>query len=141
MSEERDSRERLAGFALLGLATAAVVGVVIAYLSRPPQMGPDEEVFHTVDALFTAVTARNEKQLGQCEQRLRGYRDAGKLPAAAADSLDGFIRQARSGGWQSAAERLYRFMLAQRRDGAEANPRTPSYPPPKGKASLAKRKG
>ena len=52
-------------------------------------MGADEEVFTTVDALFTAVTAHDEKLLGDCEQRLHAYRDAGKLPGDAADYLDG----------------------------------------------------
>ena len=37
--------------------------------------------FKTVDALFTAVTAREEKLLRECEQRLHVLKDAGKLPA------------------------------------------------------------
>jgi hypothetical protein len=137
--EERGSRERVAWFSLLGLTAAVAVVSLFVYFNRPPQMGPDEEVFTTVDALFTAVTGQNEKQLAQCEQRLRGYRDAGKLPAAAADALDGIIRQARSGSWRPAAERLYRFMLAQRREGAEASS-PPDRHRPNGKASPAKKK-
>jgi hypothetical protein len=99
------------------VAAVAVVALVLAFRS-PPQMGADREVFDTVDALFTAVTARDEKRLGECEARLRGYREAGKLPADAADELDGVIRKARSGSWQTAAERLYDFMRGQRREGA-----------------------
>jgi hypothetical protein len=104
------------------LVAAAVAGpVVLVWLfiwwSRPPQMGADEEVSRTVDALFTAVTARDEKLLGQCEQRLRAARDAGTLPTGAADYLDGIIRKARAGRWESAAGRLYEFMRAQRREG------------------------
>src|SRR5262245_5205628 len=99
---------------------AAVAAVVLyAFLTRPPQMGASEEVFHTVDALYTAVRNHDERRLGECEQRLKGYLDEGKLPPAASRSLDGIIRQARSGSWQPAAEGLYRFMLAQRREGAE----------------------
>ena len=94
-------------------------------------MGPDAEVFETVDALYTAVRNRDEARLTQCEARLAGYRAAGKLPKAAADRLDGVIAKARAGDWQPAAERLYDFMLAQRRDGAEA-PAKPAHPP-KGK--------
>jgi hypothetical protein len=79
-------------------------------------MGSDEEVFKTVDALFTAVTARDEKLLGQCEQRLHALANAGKLPADASSYLDAVIRKARGGGWESAAKKLYSFIRAQRRE-------------------------
>jgi len=85
-------------------------------------MGADEEVFTTVDALFTAVTARDENLLRQCEQRLHASRDVGKLPADASNYLDGVIRKAKAGSWESAAERLYDFMTAQRREGARGTP-------------------
>jgi hypothetical protein len=137
IKEEKEAghRERVAGYALLGLGAAAALAVLYGYLTRPPQMGPSEEVFHTVDALYTAVRNQDEKRLGECERRLGGYRDAGKLPPAAAGALDAIIRRARAGSWQSAAERLYHFMLAQRREGAEAN-----HPPAKGKAPPARTK-
>jgi hypothetical protein len=80
-------------------------------------MGPDEEVFASVDALFTALTARDEKLLGQCEQRLHAAKAAGKLPGEASGYLDGVIAKARAGSWQSAAEKLYAFMKVQRREG------------------------
>jgi hypothetical protein len=105
--------------ALIVLGLAMVVALVILVVNTwpTPQMGADEAVFNTVDALFTAVTGRNEQQLGQCEKQLHTFRDAGKLPAAAADHLDSVIGQARAGRWQSAAERLYDFMKGQRREG------------------------
>jgi hypothetical protein len=81
----------------------------------PPQLGHDEEVFQTVDALFTALTSRDPQRLGDCEQRLQFQRETGRLPARAARSLDGVIAQARRGEWQPAAERLYRFMHGQQR--------------------------
>jgi hypothetical protein len=113
-------RTRILALSLAAVGTAAVAILVLA-LSRPPQMGPDEDVFTTVDALYTAVRARDERRLSQCEQRLIAYRQAGKLPPAAADHLDGVIATARGGAWQSAAERLYEFMIAQRRDGPRAH--------------------
>ena len=105
------------------VVAAAVVGLgvvllwLVVWWNRPPQMGADEDVFRTVDALFTAVTAHDETRLGQCAQRLHAYREAGKLPADASDYLAGVIHKARAGGWESAAERLYGFMTAQRREG------------------------
>jgi hypothetical protein len=80
-------------------------------------MGTSEQVFNTVDALYTAVRNEDEKRLGECEQRLRGYREAGKLPPDAADTLDGIIATAQKGRWRSAAESLYEFMKGQRREG------------------------
>jgi hypothetical protein len=81
-------------------------------------MGPSDAVFNTVDALYTAVRNRDAKRVTDCEARLAGYRAAGELPADAADTLASIIARARAGGWDAAAERLYEFMLAQRRDGA-----------------------
>lgn len=97
---------------------AIVVGVYFFGFGKPPQMGPDEEVFRAVDALYTAVTARNDKLLGECEKRLQGLKNAGKLPATAADYLDGVIATGRAGNWQAAAERLYDFMKNQQRQRA-----------------------
>ena len=119
-----------AAWAVLGGVALLVAVAVLFSLRSPPQMGPDAEVFETVDALYTAVRNRDEARLTQCEAKLAGYRAAGKLPKAAADRLDGVIAKARAGDWQPAAERLYDFMLAQRRDGSEA----PAKHPPKGKA-------
>ncbi|MEO2091913.1 MAG: hypothetical protein ABGY75_20870 [Gemmataceae bacterium] len=115
---------RIVLLALGGVVAAAVGIVLFGLLSRPPQMGASDEVFHTVDALYTAVRNRDEKRVGECERRLHGYRESGELPSAAAAALDVIIRTARGGAWEAAAERLYEFMLAQRRDGAETKPRT-----------------
>jgi hypothetical protein len=102
----------------VALALGGVAALVLGWLmwhSRPPQLGGDKEVMRAVDALFTAVTARDEQLLRQCRQRLRAHKDAGKLPAEAAGYLDGVIQQARAGQWEAAAQRLYDFMAAQRR--------------------------
>jgi hypothetical protein len=101
---------------LLGVL-ALIVGLMsLAWgLQSPPQLGHDEEVFQTVDALFTALTSRDPQRLDDCVQRLQFHRETGRLPARAARSLDGVIAQARRGEWRSAAEGLYRFIYAQRR--------------------------
>ena len=57
----------------------------------------------------------------QCEKRLHSHREAGKLPESPAAFLDGIIAKARAGKWDSATERLYDFMLAQRREGRETH--------------------
>ena len=125
-----DARRRVAWAVLAALALGACGAVAYAYLARPPQMGASEAVFDTVDALYTAVRNRDAKRVAECETRLAGYRAAGELPPAAADELASIIGRARAGGWDVAAERLCRFMLAQRRDGADGRPK----PTSKGKA-------
>jgi hypothetical protein len=133
-------RNRIALIALGALAAGAVVALVI-FLRRPPQMGADEEVFKTVDALYTAVRSQDEKRLAVCEQRLAEHKAAGKLPKSASDYLDGVLAKARGGRWESATRSLYDFMLAQRREGhahaAEGQPRTAEHKgrPAKGKSS------
>lgn len=119
MSEaiERKPIERHAAFALGGLACVVGVVALVCYWTRPPQMGTSEDAFNTVDALYTAVRSKDEKRVAQCEDRLKGYRAAGKLPAAAAEALDAIIATARAGSWNTATRRLYDFMLAQRREG------------------------
>ena len=100
------SANRRPAVVLVSLIGVGVVALTIWFLCfrSPPPLGSDSEAIHAVDALFTAVTARDEKRLGECEERLRGYREAGKLPADAADELDAIIRKARSGSWQEAQE-------------------------------------
>ncbi|MDB5391296.1 MAG: hypothetical protein JWM11_6942 [Planctomycetaceae bacterium] len=102
-------------FSVLGIALIAGLALFISSWRLPAQIGSDEAVFETIDALFTAVNSRDKRQLGECERRLRAYRESGKLPAAAAKQVESIIEQARSGQWEPAARRLYDFMLGQRR--------------------------
>jgi hypothetical protein len=122
-SESSSTRRRVVNAAgMAGLTALLVWG--FAWWASPPQMGADEDVFTSVDALFTAVTARDEKLLGQCEQRLLNLQDAERLPDTAWSYLDGVISMAHANRWDSAAERLYRFMLAQRREDAPGHQMT-----------------
>ncbi|MCE9565455.1 MAG: hypothetical protein K8U57_25820 [Planctomycetes bacterium] len=127
------NRAKVAWIVLGAFALGFVVLIVLA-LRTPPQLTADEEVFKTVDALYTAVRMKDEKRLGECEQRLNAYRDAGKLPKESAEVLAGVIAKARAGSWETATERLYDFMLAQRREGAA------EQPPKREKAKPAKSK-
>jgi hypothetical protein len=131
-AEMAAGRERVAVYVVAGLLAAGAIAAFAAFLGRPPQMGTDEDVFRTVDALYTAVRLKDEKKLGECEARLHAHRDAGKLPAGPAKFLDGVIGKARAGKWETATETLYEFMLAQRRDGAAGDHREPK-PDPKAK--------
>lgn len=116
--DSKDSTSGRRPLVAAGVAGAALlVGLLYWWWSRPPQLGTDEETSRTVDALFTAVTARDEKRVTDCEQRLHALRDAGRLPDDASDYLDGIIHKARAGEWEPAAKRLYAFVRQQRREG------------------------
>jgi hypothetical protein len=106
-----DHRLLLAACSLLALALA---GWWIWNRLPPPQIGEDEDVFKTVDALFTAVTSRDEDRLADCEERLHASREEGRLADSPAHYLDGVIDQARAGQWDRAARQLYAFMYGQR---------------------------
>ena len=103
--------------ALIGTAVAGLAVLVHLWFVRssPPQIGGNKQTVKAVDALFTAVTARDDKLLGECERRLHALKDAGALSDNASASLDGIIKTARDGGWESAAQTLYDFMKGQRR--------------------------
>jgi hypothetical protein len=114
----------------VGLAVALGLGPVGC---GKPRIGQDEEVFKTVDALFTAVTARDEKRLADCERRLLTLKDAGRLPPEASAYLDNVIRKARAGRWEPAAQSLYDLMRAQRREQVHKHPRKEQSRPNSGK--------
>jgi hypothetical protein len=109
--------------AILGLLFLALAArLYFGYLSQP-QLPASDEVFKTVDALFTAVTAHDNQRLADCQQRLAKYKDHGSLPPAAARRLDRIISLAQSGDWTTAAHRLYDFMQGQKRNGEPTAPR------------------
>ena len=110
------SRNKI-GLALLGALVLVGAGRLWLGFRSQPQLPPSDEVFKSVDALFTAVTSRDESRLAACEQRLQGYKEAGRLNKSAWKRLGGVIAQARAGGWDPAAHALYDFMQGQRREG------------------------
>ncbi len=96
------------------LASFLVVG--LGGCGGPPQIGVDEESFKSVDALYTAISLRDQKLVDRCDGRLRELKDGKKLPEAAGTSLDAIIVKARGGKWEDAQTRLGEFMRGQRRD-------------------------
>jgi hypothetical protein len=102
--------------AICGILVILAVTVLVRRWSIPPQIGSDEEVVKTVDALFTAITTRDLSRLEDCDQRLKSLHQSGRLPAKSAKALEGMIQQARGGQWEPAARRLYSFIYGQRGD-------------------------
>jgi hypothetical protein len=81
----------------------------------PAQIGEDQGAFKAVDALYTAVSLRDERLLAQCEKTLGELVASGQLPEAAAGSLDAIVAEAKGGHWESAQAHLGDFMRGQRR--------------------------
>ena len=94
-----------------GIATAILLAAVGC---GSPSIGPSDESFKAVDALYTAVSLREVPLLDRCDQVLKTLRKAGKLPESAANALDSIVAEARAGGWEKAQGRLGRFMRDQR---------------------------
>ena len=122
--DDSSTREQWARYLLIGFLVVGLVWGGWYYLSRPPQMGTSEEAFKTVDALYTAIRNHDEKQIADCEQRIKAYRANNQLPAGAADFLEGIIAKSRAGSWDQATRSLYDFMVAQRRDGPVESAKT-----------------
>ena len=100
--------------ATCALVALAGIALFVHWRWSQPQLEADEDVFNTVDALFTALTSQDPGRLEDCERRLDGYIEEDRLAPAAARVLDSVIQQAHAGDWEPAARRLYDFMLAQR---------------------------
>jgi len=82
-----------------------------------PQLALDEEVLKTVDSLFTAVTARRQPSLIECEKRLIALHVAGRISDPAWNKLNSFIQSAKKEDWEIASRQLYRFIELQRGAG------------------------
>ena len=81
----------------------------------PAQIGPDDDAFKAVDALYTAVSLRDPKLVARCDAKLKALLAANKLPAGAAKSLDAIIAEAGQSNWEPAIDHLSSFMEGQRR--------------------------
>jgi hypothetical protein len=77
----------------------------------------DEEVLKTVDSLFTAVSARRQSSLIECEKRLSALHVAGRISDPAWNKLNSFIQTAKNEDWEIASRQLYRFIELQRGAG------------------------
>jgi hypothetical protein len=95
------------------VATACLTLFAAGGCGKPAQIGSDEEAHKAVDALFTALTAKDTQLLDKCEKRLDELTASGKLPNSAREALGTIIGKARAGKWETAAERLYDFIQGQ----------------------------
>jgi hypothetical protein len=81
----------------------------------PPQVLGDDNCFKTVDALWTAVTAKSPKLLDSVSADLQKLHEGGRLADDGYQALDAIVAKARSGKWEPAAKELKSFIQGQRR--------------------------
>lgn len=99
-------------------ASLVAIGILAYWLvwgRAVPQMGTSQEAFTAVDALFTAINARDEALLARCEQHLHSLAEKGHITDAGAARLNDIVTQARAGQWPRSAQRLYHFVEYQGR--------------------------
>ncbi|WZO98925.1 hypothetical protein EP7_000516 [Isosphaeraceae bacterium EP7] len=87
--------------------------VMAAGCGRAPAIGPDKEVFTTIDALYTAVSMKDAGQLERNATSLNRFHEAGRLPDGAHEALAAIVFEAKGGEWEPARQKLRDFMLDQ----------------------------
>lgn len=83
-------------------------------LGTAPQLGDDAAVMKTADALFTALTSRDEARLNGCAEQVHQLTSSGQLTKPASAKLMQIIALGRRGEWRAAAEQHYALLTAQR---------------------------
>ncbi len=78
-----------------------------------PNFKASGDALKTIDALFTAINARDVNRVAGCRERLSEQASSGQLNPVAMVELSDCCEQASSGGWETAARRLYRMIEKQ----------------------------
>jgi hypothetical protein len=97
------------------IAGITLFALLVSGCGAPPQIGPEKDALKAVEALYTAVSLRDETLVADCVARLKTLHDGGKLPDAAFRSLEAIVEETKAGDWEPSQERLIRFMEGQRR--------------------------
>lgn len=83
---------------------------------RVPQVVNDDAVYKELDALYTAVTSKRRNLLDDCRERLTKLHTEGRLSDAGFTEVSAIVKVAENNEWSTAAQQLYDFMRAQRRN-------------------------
>ncbi len=119
MSNKMVSRpvSNLRGYVVMaGLLGIVLLGGWLAwrYYTLPPELQATAEASKTLDAMFTALTARDSRKLKVCMERIEGHATAGRLSEKGMTEVRHCSQLADSGAWEEAAKRLYWIVYEQR---------------------------
>ena len=101
---------------LLALGFAVVLlGLFQAWrwYATPPLLQASPDATKTLDALFTALTARDTAKLATCMKRIEVHFAEGKLSKKATNELRICHELAKAESWDEAAKRLYWIIYEQ----------------------------
>lgn len=96
--------------AIIGVVAVLLAGLAYWAWTETPQLKADSDVYASLDALFTAVTARRESLVTNCESKLLMLHREGKIPKQAWKRISHIIETTKADQWESAAEDLYSFI-------------------------------
>lgn len=99
-----------------GLLVLLVLTLLAAGCRPTPQLGTPESL-GAADALWTAITAKDDQLVNKSAERIDQLHNAGKLADDAYQSLQQIIATARKGEWDSARGALKTFVRGQRPAG------------------------
>ncbi len=83
------------------------------WYATPPQLQASPEARKTLDALFTALTARDKAKLATCMERIEVHFAEGKLSQKATHELRICQKLANADSWEQSAKRLYWIIFEQ----------------------------
>ncbi|MBI2826363.1 MAG: hypothetical protein HYX69_16930 [Planctomycetia bacterium] len=89
----------------MGVATCLLL--VLAGCGRASETARDNR--RLLDAILTAVTLKNPRELAKDEQLLEARHSNAELGNAAYEAMKAAITKAKSGSWQEAEDELYRL--------------------------------
>jgi hypothetical protein len=113
-SNQLENRSRRKYFAAFAIAAVLFGGYQAwRFYSIPPQLGESPQARKTLDALFTALTARDTAKLTTCMERIEVHFAEGKLSEKATNELRICHGLAKSDSWEKAAKRLYWIIYEQ----------------------------
>lgn len=92
------------------------LGVLALTGCGTPQIGPDDESFQAVDALYTAVSLRDQARTEQCGKTLEMLHAQGRLPESAYRKLHAIATAAPRDreSWEGVRVALRDFIRGQR---------------------------
>jgi hypothetical protein len=106
---------RLAGQKAKLAMCAAISLLVITGCGKPPQLGNSAEGLKASDALWTAIGTRNTTLLKASSENIARLSASGDLTPEVTEYLQGLVRKAEGGDWDSARADLRKFIKGQRR--------------------------
>lgn len=126
-SKPKPAGDRKTLVAVIGIVASLLVALAYWAWTDVPQLEDDSDVYASLDALFTAVTARREVLVVNCESRLAALHSEGRIPKQAWTRIRHVIELAKSAKWESSATELYLFI--ERQKGTAKPARVGSFDP------------